>query len=278
MTFTNVAVNPRHFINAAVWEQERSIIEAFELLENSGFKCFDIGTVERSEAETLACYMTQNGLTVVQSHMPFNRYKREDYAAFADKVMLCAENAKILGSNILVVHGDEFDFEAQEYTPEVALEFNYRFFSPIVDFAEKNDMKVAFENVFNDWWPENRPRFCSKTEELCALVDKFSTDTVGICWDSGHGKVEHKSKHVNELKKAGGRVIATHIHDNYYGKDLHLFPFFGDTDWPSFMSALKEMGYKGDLTFEIGYNRIPKELAPDYLRLLYRSGEYLISL
>lgn len=273
-----LAVNPSHFKKAAVWEQDRTLIEAIGLVSEAGFKHLDIGTADRAEAEEIAAYAADKGLSVIQSHMPFNRYKRADYAVFSKELITCAESAKLLGSNILVVHGDEFDFANCEYTPEAALEFNYRFFTPLVDFAAKNNMKVAFECVFNDWWPKERPRFCSKTEELCALTDKFGADTVGICWDSGHAKVEYGKEHISALKTAGDRVIATHIHDNYYGKDLHLFPFMGDTDWPEFMSTLKNVGYNGDFTFELVYDRLPNALAPEYVKLLCKSGKYLLDL
>lgn len=274
----NIAVNPAHFKKAAVWEQERTLVDAIRLVSEAGFKHLDIGTDDRAEAEELAEYLAENGLTAIQSHLPYNRYKGEDYTDFSHELMTCAENAKILGSKILVIHGDEFDFNTSEYTTDAALEFNYRLFAPVVEFAVQNSMRVAFENVFNDWWPEGRPRFCSKAEELCSLVDRFSSKTVGVCWDSGHAKVEYKKNHISALKSMGDRVISTHIHDNYYGKDLHTFPFMGDTDWAAFMSALKDIGYKGDFTFELVYDRLPSALAHDYLKLLYRSGEYLLSL
>ena len=68
------------------------------------------------------------------------------------------------------------------------------------------------------------------------------------------------------------------MHDSYYNQDLHGFPFTGNVDWKTFMETLKKIGYKGDLSFEFVYDRIPKALAPDYMKILYRSGEYLQSL
>jgi hypothetical protein len=41
------------------------------------------------------------------------------------------------------------------------------------------------------------------------------------------------------------------------------------------MQTLKDIGYTGDLSLEFVYDRLPKALAPDYLKLLYRTGEYL---
>ena len=97
-----------------------------------------------------------------------------------------------------------------------------------------------------------------------------------MCWDTGHARVQYGKHDMDALKIVGDRVICTHIHDNYYDQDLHAFPFFGNIDWKQFMETLKEVGYGGDLSFELVYDRLPKALAPDYLKLLYRTGEYLI--
>ena len=273
----NLGINPAHFIKAAVWEEQRSMFEAIDLVKEAGFKHFDLGLSNRKLAEEVSIYLKDNGLTVVQSHIPFNRYTREDYDTFSKTVMECAENAKILGSKILVVHGDEFDFKNMTYTSEKALEFNYKLFYNMVEFAANNGMRVAFEDVFQDGDPIKETRYCSFVEDLCALVDKYNTDKVGICWDSGHAKLQYGDEHIKALKVAGSRVISTHIHDNYYDKDLHTFPFMGNTNWREFMKTLREIDYKGDFTFELVYDQLPKELAPDYLKLLYKSGEYLIN-
>ena len=65
------------------------------------------------------------------------------------------------------------------------------------------------------------------------------------------------------------------MHDNYYGKDLHLFPFLGELDLPACVKILKDAGYAGEFTYEFVYDRIPDEFLPDVLRLLYRMGVYL---
>ena len=59
------------------------------------------------------------------------------------------ERGHRMGSKIAVVHGDEFDFDNMEYSKEAVLEFNYRLFYPIVEYAEKNGMQVAFERNYH---------------------------------------------------------------------------------------------------------------------------------
>lgn len=274
----NLSINPRHFLQAAVWEENRTMTEALELLRTAGFTHLDLEAESREEAEALAAYIAEHGMTVIQTHMPFNRYKRIDTELFREQVMAYAQYAKIMGSKILVVHADEFDYNHHAYTAVGALEHNYRFFHGLVDYAAANGMRVAFENTFQEPTMTKKPHFSALADELCALVDRYGTDTVGVCWDTGHAQVQYGAHDMDALKVVGSRVICTHIHDNYYDQDLHTFPFMGRIDWQRLMQTLAEIGYRGDFSFELVYDRLPKALAPDYLKLLYKTGEYMLGL
>ncbi len=273
----NLSINPKHFLQAAVWESNRSLKEALELVYQAGFRHFDLEAETPEDVEQILAFQEDRPFAVIQSHMPFNRYKRIPTEIFYQNVMNCAAYAKEIGSDILVVHGDEFDYQNKLYTRENALEYNYRFFYALVEYAAANGMRVAFENTFQEATKLNRPHYCAFIEDLCELVDRYHTDAVGICWDTGHAKVQYEERDIDALKIAGSRVICTHIHDNYYNQDLHGFPFTGNIHWKELMQTLKEIGYNGDLSFEFVYDRLPKALAPDYLKLLYRTGEYLIN-
>ena len=273
----NLSINPRHFMDAAIWEEKRTIFEAVALLSQAGFSHFDLEAETQEEAEALSAYLKERNLSVIQSHMPFNRYKRIDTEIFRQNVMAYAKNAKIMDSKILVVHGDEFDYKNRAYSSVAALEHNYRFFYDLVDYASANGMRVAFENTFQEATMTIKPHFSALTDDLCALLERYGTDTVGICWDTGHAKVQYGDHDMDALKLVADKVICTHVHDNYYNQDLHSFPFTGSIHWKNFMQILKEVGYKGDLSFEFVYDRLPKALALDYLKLIYRTGEYMLN-
>lgn len=273
----NLSINPRHFMDAAIWEEKRTIFEAIALLNQAGFSHFDLEAETEEEAEKLSEYLKERNLSVIQSHMPFNRYKRIDTELFRKNVMAYAKYAKMMDSKILVVHADEFDYKNQPYTSSAALEYNYRFFYDLVEYAAANGMRVAFENTFQEPTMTIKPHFCSLADELFTLVERYRTDTVGICWDTGHAKVQYGERDLDALKLVGEKVICTHVHDNYYNQDLHGFPFTGNIHWKNFMATLREIGYKGDLSFEFVYDRLPKALALDYLKLIYRTGEYLLN-
>lgn len=246
---------------------------AAQLVSEAGFTALDytpLITDDNWEA-TMATHLqifADNHLHVHQTHAPFNRYNH-----FGDKHKLLVERtlkaAKEMNAAYMVVHGDEFDFRTMEYTPEKALAYNYDYFAPFVEKAIALDIGIAFENVFED---ANRPRFCSDVTELKALIEKFNSPNVSCCWDFGHANVAFSKEHPDKLATIVDLVRCTHIHDNYYGKDLHLPPFFGEIDWNKCMQILGNAGYKGNLSFEFVYGAIPEALAKDYLMNYYNTA------
>ena len=49
----NLSINPRHFMEAAIWEEKRTIFEAVDLLSQAGFSHFDLEAETQEEAEAL---------------------------------------------------------------------------------------------------------------------------------------------------------------------------------------------------------------------------------
>ena len=254
-----------------------TLTEAIDLLAEHGFTALDLPAHLSTEAaEETAAHIRKRSLHAHMTHLPNWRYeKNPDYDAHQKEMLRCAETSRILGVDLMVAHCDEFDFNNMEYTKERAIEFNYRYFYPIVEFAAKHGMKVAFETVFEDI---GKPRLGSIVEELLEFTEKFDCKTVGVCWDSGHTKMQYPSDYNRALETIVDRVICTHVHDNYYRKDLHVFPFLGDTNWEETMKILKEHGYSNPFTIELAYGKIPTKLLGDYLDILRKSVEYLWTL
>ena len=249
---------------------------AAQMVSAAGFTALDYTPPVKEDnwEEVMAEHMNifaANNLHVHQTHAPFNRYNR-----CGDKLPLYIERtlqaSVAMNASYMIAHGDEFNFKELQYTPERALEFNYELFAPFVEKASKAGLGVAFENVFED---ANRPRFCSDVSELKALIQRFNTPTVSCCWDFGHAHVACGKEQPEQLKAIAELVTCTHIHDNYYGKDLHLPPFLGEIDWAACMAQLKNVGYKGNLNFEFVYGAIPESLMEGYLKSFYDSAVIL---
>ena len=181
-------------INIGFFTKELGMKKAAELAAKAGFTMLDYTPPVQSETweatmkEDLKIFEA-NGLTVHQTHAPFNRYGQ-----YGDKHKLCvdrcAEATGLMGAKYMVVHGDEFDFDKRPFSIEAALAYNHDFFLPYVEQGRENGYKVAFETVFEDM---DRRRYTSKAEELMELITSYHSENAVCCWDFGHANVSFKS-------------------------------------------------------------------------------------
>ena len=86
------------------------------------------------------------------------------------------------------------------------------------------------------------------------------------------------------IRIAGDKLVALHAHHTDSMSDLHTFPFMPNkinkhatrNDWHEMMKALKEVGYKGTLSFEIVVPG-PAPLNKAGLECLAAIGRYLVA-
>lgn len=182
------------------------------------------------------------------------------------------EATAYMGASYVAVHGDEFDFEHLEFSPEKALFYNHEYFLPYVEQSREIGCKMAFETVFED--NPSRRRYTSDPEELLALISSFQSEYAVCCWDFGHANVSFPLKAVQYLEKFGGLVQCTHVHDNT-GVDAHGVPLTGDIDWKQMAGVLHKTGYSGVMNIEYSHGRIPEALVDEFAALSYRAVSYL---
>jgi len=145
-------------------------------------------------------------------------------------------------------------------------------------------MTVAIENVFEDSIRrcpqfDGKSRFGSRIHELKGIIERFNDPSVRCCWDFGHASCAFGPDGMLEpMKEIGKYLVCTHVHDNYYEKDLHLLPFLGNVNWEAHMQALKEMNYQGKFSFELVYGSYPDALLGKWLKHVHEIGEYLTAL
>ena len=133
----------------------------------------------------------------------------------------------------------------------VSLERNLEYYSRHVETARQNGIGIALENDFEYRGAPYQRIFCASPYELVQLVDAFHDPKhVGICYDFGHGNLAGNF-HRQNLNIIGKRLKATHVQDNHGMTDEHLMPFHGNIDWAEAMAGLADIGYEGDLTYEI---------------------------
>ena len=201
--------------------------------------------------ENILRILEKNGLACIQTHLPY--YDLRISAEVTDDEL---EKAII---NSLKVAG-EIGAQWNVYHPRAAvkagfcasktLDENIRRISGYLEAAEKYGTGIALENlpIFKDIIPI-MPFYPNNYGDLCELSDSFKSDSVGICWDTGHANLMDINQ-AEAIRYMGERIKVTHIHNNFKLYDLHLTPDNGNIDWKSVMSAMADVEYGGPLTLE----------------------------
>ena len=255
---------------------KRSPDECVRLCAEAGF-----GTIDYSpdfwdaewekEARAAAEAAAKYGVEIAHSHAPYNFYKKEPLEVFCEKLQNAALGAKILGAKYLVFHFDEYHpLPGECFDAEKGLKTAFEVLSPAIEKTLDLGVGALLENTFEDHHrvgPLERSHLCGEINELEAAIGLFNDSRVGCCWDFGHGHLQFGENQPEMIRRMGKRIRATHVHDNYYMKDLHLLPFYGNLDWETLIPALKETGYDASLAFEAGYGRFPEELIAEFMRL-----------
>lgn len=223
------------------------------------------------------------GVTFPQSHLPYYDVfscADPDKAAFMEELIRrCIVASGMLGVKWAVTHPATV-YEAG-HDMRVSQERNLAYYAPHIALAREEGVGIALENDFEYPAPGPRQRiYCASVYELISLVDAFhNPQSVGICYDFGHAHMTG-ANHRDNLNAIGPRLKALHVQDNHGALDEHLMPFYGTIDWAEAMAGLRDIGYTGDLTYEIQeFGRgLPKELKHLTVRQSIQIGKHLIEL
>lgn len=210
--------------------------------------------------EEVAELCAKHGLEYQFVHGPFRRCNvlwetglaGDDYL---QNLISCAEHCHNANVPIMIVHS------SSGFTPPPVSRIGNERFERLIDFANKKNVKIAFENL----------RVLSHIEWAMKKFD--NCENVGFCWDTGHENCFTRG--IDFMSLFGHKLICTHIHDNYkeLGGDRHMIPFDGKINFESVAKRLKNCDYSGPLMLEVLardeiYNNMPKE---EFLQRAYNS-------
>ena len=193
--------------------------------------------------------LDEQGLVCNQAHAPMGfsakNKMRENDLQFA-LLLRCFDFAKTLGAKIVVVHA------VTDVSPVDFIPYNLRFYKSLEKYARIAGVKIGVENLFT--YDERYHRFdgvFERSEKLTSFIQKLRSDVFVACVDTGHAALTGTPPEKYIAGMNASVLGALHLHDNDGKDDLHLLPTRGTLDWESILSALKKLGYRGDITFEI---------------------------
>ena len=188
------------------------------------------------------------GVRFVQAHAPdcALRGERMEWGLLAP--IRSIEACGMLGIRNMVIHSGffpEFKYpqDAQEY-----FHANAPFMRALIPAMEKHEVSILFENTTFKHCRDGL-YFPIHGQDLCDFVDFMDHPLFGAAWDVGHANMDGLD-HEQEIMTMGSILRAIHVHDNDGGRDQHLAPFIGCTDYDALMRGLLRSGYGGYFTFE----------------------------
>lgn len=270
-------------------------IPAIELLAEVGFDAYDLslfkmrydpscafcGDGYKAYAQEIRRAADQAGIVCNQSHAPYPSSvgEPEQDAAIYQQIIRAMEIASIVGAEIIVVHPLQHLNYATPGNPEILEEMNVSFYRSLIPYCEQFGIRVAAENM----WQYDAARecivdsTCSRAEEFCRYLDRIDSPWIVGCLDLGHvplvgGDLPHMIRMLGRE-----RLKALHVHDNNLTQDLHALPYTMCMDFDAVTTALREIDYTGDVTFEANNacRKLPAHLMREGARLMLGVGRDL---
>lgn len=218
------------------------------------------------------------GIPCNQAHAPYGS-QYGDATPDTDLFKLTVrsmEIASVLGAKGIVIHPMQFLFYPY-YIKEIK-EINYRFYSDLLPYAEKFGIIIYTENMWNEQRINKHiiPSTCAWAEEFCEYIDMMKSPYMKGCLDIGHAVLTGEDMTRIITMMGADRLAALHIHDVSPTDDSHTLPYTRAVNFEEMITALKAIGYKGDITFKSGNFecKFPKELYLSALRLTADVGHY----
>lgn len=255
-----------------------------------GFEGYD-GFFDKSEEELIELFrpvkeMSEKyGIAFSQSHAPFPIAvygEDEDNRKMISIIEKCMVVCQFLGCPAIVIH--PYVHELKEVQHEVTF-FMCR---SLIPMAKRTGVKVCLENVFRRKDGHIFEGNCEKVEEACYFIDTLNEeageDLFGFCFDIGHATVRGINPY-RFVKALGHRLTILHIQESDSIHDSHMIPFtqiydekpITTGDWEGFLQGLKEIGYKGNISFECGRGILvmPEEVRKEVMCLITAIGRYI---
>lgn len=280
--------------NTYSFYEKYTIKEQIDILADSGYDAIDFSFFTGPKyfgAETdneefisylkdLRTYAESKGLSFVQAHapMPSSTNNPDETKDIFENIVRSMKFASILGVEIIVVHPVQHLPYAEEGNPEKLFEMNVDFYNRLLPYCKEYNIKVALENMWQMPLPGKCGHStCSRPDEFVRYLDALDSEWFVACLDVGHAVLVCEDP-ADMVKKLGSRLSCLHVHDIDGTHDSHTLPFFGVNNWDKFIAALKDIGYKGNFTYESDsfFRNLPKELYPAAMKFAADMGKYFI--
>ncbi len=117
--------------------------------------------------------------------------------------------------------------------------------SAMVSEIEQRGLRVALEVM-----PGSLVGGIQGFLRLCERLENRGHDKLGFNLDTGHAWASREPLGLS-ITRLQGRILGTHLCDNWASENLSLAPGSAGIDWPPLLSTLSSAGYSGSFDIEI---------------------------
>ncbi len=273
--------------------RENVIDEGYKKIKQAGMTCIDYNIISPENQEKLEVLYfrkhkecaAKHSLRFSQVHAPIIRYHPEQperMAYILEEMKKSIEICGLLESPYLVIHPYDLAFEIGK---DKEKKINLKFFEALAKTAIQHKVVICIENMpckkHGRLWEGSFSDAAEAVNYIKILNEKAGKECFGACFDVGHANVLGKNLR-EEVRKLGNHLKVLHIHDNDGATDAHQMPYsFSNaksglctTDWSGFLLGLREIDFKGVLSFETyrSFTAVPGVLQNILLEFLDQIG------
>jgi len=260
--------------------------EMIDFASENGFECVEVACWPKGKAERRYAGVTHinvdelddNKITYIKEYCDKKNVTLSSLAYYPNpldpdlekrethinhiKKLIAASNKLNIGVVTTFIGRD------QNKTVEENLEIFKEVWTPIIKFAEENKVKVAIENCpmlfTNDQWPGGQ-NLATTPAIWRKMFDAIKSDYLGLNYDPSHF-VWQQIDYIKPLYEFKDKIFHVHYKDIKVYKDKlddvgimatplqfmsPKLPGLGDVNWGKYVSALTDIGYKGNTCIEI---------------------------
>ena len=182
--------------------------------------------------------IAKSGLKMTSFHAPFDGInamwsENEEGETMLSRLLESVDICKEYDIPVSVIH-----LSSGDNSPNIN-DIGTARFNRLVDYAVKNNVKLAFENQ-------------RKLANLAYIFERYANvPQVGFCFDTGHNNCF--AKDIGYMPIFADRMMYIHLNDNQgiKGNDQHLIPFDGNSDLEKCAKTIANSPYKGGIMLEV---------------------------
>lgn len=220
----------------------------FEAYQTCGITDMEISTASELYAsldyKKMYTWAQKYDVNLWSYHLPFAPFSEIDISEqdlrkqTIEYISELIKKAADIGVGVFVIHssGEPIEEEDRKKRLECAKES----LAELAEIAGRSGAVIAVEDL---------PRTCLGRDSGDILELISAHPALRVCFDTNHLLKEDIS---GFIRKAGDKIITTHVSDYDFINERHWMPGEGDIEWQSVLAALREVGYNGPWLYEIG--------------------------